>query len=569
METATRRPDGGGTVKTASSISRAEIAQILRCPRCRGTLEVREDLLGCDACRLAFATKPGSLPIYDLFIDEETDQLGRDPRQVWNRPEFERNYEFTGYHESGIEFDRALGYPEEVSRFLFDRVKKRMVKWVRPGPGHAILDVGCGAGYFLTMIRDRYREEGQEPTVVGIDISAHQVSYMAERMGREGVPRVIAATGNGEFLPFADESFDLVTCSEVIEHIRNPKRALEEMRRVLKPMGMLLLSTPSMSAQKGWSQILLPATSLVKFLTRYKSRHSVPESYDVPWFSKEFRETILSAGITIQEFEHNAVIPHPYHFIFLPRPLVKPTVAFFGVVDRTMKWALNPLALHFVVRASRMLALALLGTALIAAPLPARLGVLPASAQTIADDDWLNRDYFTRGTDGFTAELLANAERNHLAQENFWKKYKGGELQYALDDLKYVLLVFPNHPRALHLMTMVCKAMKDSTTPIVYFEKATRLFPSQPYTFAQYGAYLIQTGETEAGIARLKDALRLNPNLTYALGLLAEAQKRQHSAGSVRSTSPTAPAPGAAPSAAAPKPPTGTPSGSTPGATVR
>jgi tetratricopeptide (TPR) repeat protein len=222
-------------------------------------------------------------------------------------------------------------------------------------------------------------------------------------------------------------------------------------------------------------------------------------------------------------------------------------------------------ALHIIARAPRALALALLASVLLGAPLPAGSGARPAFAQTIAEDDWLNRDYFSRGTDGFTQQLLLNAERNHLAQENFWKKYRGGELDYALGDLKYVLLVFPNHPRALHLMTMVCRAMKDRITPIVYFEKATRLFPNQPYTFAQYGAYLIESGETEAGIARLKDALRLNPNLTYALGLLAEAQKRQRAGGAATTTGPPSTAPGASPSTST----TGTPSGSSPGATVR
>ena len=161
---------------SGTTISRDELAALLRCPRCHGILNVRDDLLECGACNLSFATKPGTLSIYDLFIDEGTEHVGRDPRQVWNRPEFERNYEFTGYHESGAEFDAALGYPAEVSNFLFERVKKRMVRWVRPGANHTILDVGCGAGYFLNLIRNRYKEAGYEPTVVGIDISAHQVS---------------------------------------------------------------------------------------------------------------------------------------------------------------------------------------------------------------------------------------------------------------------------------------------------------------------------------------------------------------------------------------------------------
>jgi predicted Zn-dependent protease len=177
----------------------------------------------------------------------------------------------------------------------------------------------------------------------------------------------------------------------------------------------------------------------------------------------------------------------------------------------------------------------------------------PRIASAQEGDAWLNRNYFSRGTDGFTAELLANAERNHLAQENFWAKYKSGELSRALDDLKYVLLVFPNHPRALHLMTLVCRSMKDSVTPIAYFEKATRLFPNEPYTFAQYGGYLVSTGETQQGIARLKDALRLDPNLTYALGLLAEAQKKGRTG--------TAPSTGAKGSTSASKAPSTTTSG--------
>jgi hypothetical protein len=46
-----------------------------------------------------------------------------------------------GYHESGVEFDRALGYPEEVSQFLFERVAHGEVGETRGG--HVILDVGA------------------------------------------------------------------------------------------------------------------------------------------------------------------------------------------------------------------------------------------------------------------------------------------------------------------------------------------------------------------------------------------------------------------------------------------
>lgn len=502
--------------------------------------------------------RPGDLPIFDLYVDETPTDPGRDPHQVWNRPEFENSYKSIGYHESGIEFDRALGYPAEVSQFLFDRVKRRMVKWVRPGPNHTILDIGCGAGYFLNLIRGAYHEKGFEPTVVGADISAYQVSYMAERMRREGIPRVIAVTGNGEYLPFANESFDLVTCSEVIEHIQNPRRALSEMRRVLKPDGVLLLSTPSMSAQKGWGYILLPATALVKTITRYRPKPSDRGSYDVPWYSKEFQDMIRSADIRIHEFEYNAVIPHPWHFIFLPKAMVKPTVATFAFIDRFLKRPFRPLALHFVVRASKALVIALLSAMALTGV--STLAPPNAVAQEY-EEGWLNQNYFEANKSEFTLELLANVERNHFAQGNFWSKYKAGDLDRALGDLKYALLVFPNHPRVLHMMTLICKTQKDATTPIMYFEKAVRLFPDVAYTQAQYGAYLLSTGETAAAVSRLNVALKIEPTMPYALALLSEAQSKEKNA----PANPGGPStPNAPPASAAPGPASSAPSPSAP-----
>lgn len=510
------------TEASPARLSPETIGALLRCPRCRGRLAVAEDGLTCAGCGEHYSARPGELTVYDLFIDEQPRDVGRDPAQIWRRDVFDKGYERIGYHGSGVEFDKQLGYPPEVSQFLFERVKKRMVEWVRPGPDHAILDVGCGAGYFLFLMREKYRAQGYEPLVAGIDISPHQVSYMAERMRREGVPRVIAATGNGEYLPFADESFDLVTCSEVIEHIRNPGRALEEMRRVLKPDGMLLLSTPSMSAQKGWGAVLLPATALVKALTRYKPTKDVSGGYDIPWYAKEFQKTIRGADIRIHEFEYNAVIPHPWHFMFLPRWMVRPTVGVFTFIDRFVKYPFRSLALHFVVRASRVWVLALLAALAFATPTIAQQIQAKEPDQEVG---WINRNYYAKDIDADTKALVANVERNHLAQANFWKKYKEGHIDLAIADLKYCLWVFPDHPKALHLLGVLCKSQKDYSTPITFFEKAVRLFPSEAFPHAQYGAYLVGIGQVASGTAQLKEALRIDPNLTYAQAWLITAEK--------------------------------------------
>jgi SAM-dependent methyltransferase len=293
--------------------------------------------------------------MFSFYVDENPAESGRDPEQIWNRDGFEHGYENIGYHESGAEFDTQLGYPAELSNFIFERVKKRMVEWIVPAADHSILDIGCGAGYLLYLIYEKYRRHGFTPTVTGVDISTFQLSYMARRMHKEGIYDAVVVHGNGEYLPFANNSFDFVTCSEVLEHIRNPNRALSEMHRVLKPAGRVLLSTPSMTAEKGWTLLLSPAAVLVKAIRGHKSESPVEDrGFDVPWYPKEFKKAIRFAGFEINDFEYNAVIPHPWYFKFLPKLFVKPVIGGFGIVDHYLKFMLRPLALHFVVRASKV-----------------------------------------------------------------------------------------------------------------------------------------------------------------------------------------------------------------------
>jgi len=216
------------------------------------------------------------------------------------------------------------------------------------------------------------------------------------------------------------------------------------------------------------------------------------------------------------------------------------------------------LAFRLVQKTSRALA-----TALIAVTALAGSTLIPQkSAAQEYEEGWLNQNYFDAPKTTFSMEILANAERNHFGQGNFWSKYKAGDLDRALGDLKYILLVFPNHPRALHMMTLICKTQKDAMTPIMYFEKAVRLFPDVAYTQAQYGAYLLSTGETSAAMSRINEALRIDPTMPYALALLSEAQSKQKnvvnpSAPASPSAPPASAAPGPASSASPPSAPTG------------
>ena len=100
-----------------------------------------------------------------------------------------------------------------------------------------ILDVGCGTGANLKMLATLGKAEG-------VDISPQAVEFCRQR-GLDSVK-----LGAAEQLPFENDSFDIVTSLDVIEHLDDDVAGLREMRRVLRPDGHLLLFVPA--CMFGW-----------------------------------------------------------------------------------------------------------------------------------------------------------------------------------------------------------------------------------------------------------------------------------------------------------------------------
>ncbi|MDQ2760382.1 MAG: methyltransferase domain-containing protein [Actinomycetota bacterium] len=99
-----------------------------------------------------------------------------------------------------------------------------------------VLDVACGVGYGTSVLA-----RAGATRALGVDVSPDALDRARKRAGdlEEFV------VGDLHNLPCEDHSFDLVTCFETIEHVADPGRGLDELRRVLRPDGLLLLSSPN------------------------------------------------------------------------------------------------------------------------------------------------------------------------------------------------------------------------------------------------------------------------------------------------------------------------------------
>jgi SAM-dependent methyltransferase len=102
-------------------------------------------------------------------------------------------------------------------------------------PSGKLLDVGCSTGFLLNAARLRFEPTGVEPSRWAADYAGRQLKILVRR-------------GTLEEAKFPDASFDVVTLVDVIEHLADPLSTLQEIRRVLKPGGLLYVVTPNIAS---------------------------------------------------------------------------------------------------------------------------------------------------------------------------------------------------------------------------------------------------------------------------------------------------------------------------------
>lgn len=128
----------------------------------------------------------------------------------------------------------------------------------------ALLDIGCYDGA-KTAILAKYVGAKR---VCGVDFLVEQLDLARGR----GIETARIDLNQGEGLPFADRSFDLIFVGDVIEHIFSPDLLLEEIARLLKPGGYALLTTPNLASWRNRIALLL---GWQPFMTEVSTRYRV------------------------------------------------------------------------------------------------------------------------------------------------------------------------------------------------------------------------------------------------------------------------------------------------------
>ncbi|GGV37511.1 hypothetical protein GCM10010277_24060 [Streptomyces longisporoflavus] len=171
-----------------------------------------------------------------------------------------------------------------------------------------VLDIGCGDGTAAATAA---------PLLAGHRVVGVDWSQDALKRAHAQLPYVVRGELTDGGLPFADGAADAVLFSEVIEHLVDPDSALDELRRVLRPGGHLMLSTPNLAA---WYNrgLLLAGVQPVFSEVSLRGIHGRPGSEVVGhlrlYTARALREFVAASG-----FEVVRVAGAPFHGV--PRPL--------------------------------------------------------------------------------------------------------------------------------------------------------------------------------------------------------------------------------------------------------
>ncbi len=131
-------------------------------------------------------------------------------------------------------------YDEGIKKNILQKIwhgqKLAKILKILPKDAKTILDVGCSSGVLTAQIAKVLPKS----KITGLDSYTKAITF-----ARSKYPQIAFIVADAHKLPFKNNSFDLIICTETLEHVIDPKKVLSEMRRVLKKHGLAIISMDS------------------------------------------------------------------------------------------------------------------------------------------------------------------------------------------------------------------------------------------------------------------------------------------------------------------------------------
>lgn len=160
---------------------------------------------------------------------------------------------------------------------MYDDILERVYK-LNP---KKVLDLGCGNGNILKVLSEKTSAD-----LYGLDLSEQMIMEAEKRLNAD----VNLTVGDAESLPYADDQFDLVICNASFHHYTKPKTVLNEVKRILKKDGTLILGDPT-----------APFEWYIKFLNHFL-KYSDSGDYKI-YSQKDITELLTSSGFHVEDFK--------------------------------------------------------------------------------------------------------------------------------------------------------------------------------------------------------------------------------------------------------------------------
>ncbi len=211
--------------------------------------------------------------------------------------------------------------------------KARLLEMLDLEPGLSVLDVGCGPGTDLSSMADAVGEHG---LVIGVDCDPAMLAE-ARRRAASSDPaggRIEVWAGDAHALPVEDASVDRARTDRVLQHVADPARALAQLRRVVRPGGLIALAEPD------WDTLVVDDVDVRT--SRDYSRFVATRVVRNAAIGRQLARLAAQAGFVVRTIEARPLVYHDFpvadRILRLPRVVERAVAAQAMAADDGRRW---------------------------------------------------------------------------------------------------------------------------------------------------------------------------------------------------------------------------------------